>query len=99
MPYKWVPAPLFLRRKGIRIYHVMKDDMADGVPRTFWYSWTPDASDDDPETSFDVRSLAAQLGDAVDLRAVYTGDLREIKRAIRLAVDRGILTQDGVEIG
>ncbi len=64
MPYKMVrvKAPLFMRHKGVRVYHVYRHDDADGgVLRQFTFTLDPiDGSDElsDGKVTFDVCSLS-----------------------------------------
>jgi hypothetical protein len=63
MPTRTVYAKpeVFLRRKGITIYHVYKDDDADNPPRDNIYTTDPTEGgeyDNDPRRTFDVRELS-----------------------------------------
>ena len=64
MPYRSIPVkpPLFMTRKGVRIYHVYRHDDADGgVLRQYAYTLDPvNGSDDetDGKVTFDVRKLS-----------------------------------------
>ena len=64
MPFRSiaVKAPLFMRHKGLRIYHIYRRDDADsGVLRQYAYTFDPvDGSDDltDGHVTFDVRNLS-----------------------------------------
>lgn len=84
MPYKevWLPPEIFLEHRGVRIYHVYKnDDVGQGV-RHFWYGLSPWCSDE--RDSFDVRNIASALG----LPQPDTPE--EIAAVIRVAVDRAL---------
>lgn len=85
MPLSFTPAPVHLRHNGVRIYVVFKDDDADNNPaRTYRYGLTSDASDHDPENTFDVRDLPNEAGHDVD-----TEEGRDA--IIRDAIDAGLL--------
>ena len=64
MPYRSirVKAPLFMRHKGSKVYHIFKHDDADaGDLRTYTYTLDPfEGSDDDRDgkVTFDVRNLS-----------------------------------------
>jgi len=88
MPYRMihVRAPLFMRHKGVKVYHVFKNDDADaGVLRQFAFTFNPIEGGDDMNdgiVNFDVRDLTT-----FDKTAPHDG--KSIKAAIRAALDKG----------
>jgi hypothetical protein len=94
MPYRTIQAraPLFMTHKGIKVYHVFKDDDADaGVLRDFSFTFDPVEGGDnltDGKVTFDVRDLSTfDKGGPQDVRA--------IKKAIRTALDNGEIGKQG----
>lgn len=94
MPYRTiqVKAPLFMRHKGVKVYRVFKDDDADaGVLRQYAFTFDPVEGGDhmnDGVVNFDVRDLSA-----FDKKGPQ--DEETIKRAIRKALDRGEIGNQG----
>ncbi|AOQ24610.1 hypothetical protein MTAT_19530 [Moorella thermoacetica] len=88
MPYAYVDAEVALEYNGIKVYHVYKDDCLDYGRRFFWYGLSPDCYEGGPDT-FDVRDLAHQMGIGPSWNTP--------EEVIRLAIDKGILTQEGVK--
>jgi hypothetical protein len=60
MPYEFVEAEMFLEFRGVKIYHVYKNDMVDEGQHKYWYGLTPRCHEGDRDM-FDVRDLARQL--------------------------------------
>lgn len=63
MPYRTVraKAPLFMRHKGVRVYHVYRHDDANDVFRDYIYTLDPREGSDhnqDGKVTFDVRNLS-----------------------------------------
>ena len=63
MPTRTVYAKpeVFLRRKGVTVYHVYKDDEMENPPRDCIYTTDPEEGgdyDDDTKRTFDVRELS-----------------------------------------
>jgi hypothetical protein len=58
MPYKqvWVKPKVFMRYKGVTIYHTYKDDESNNGPSMYYYS-TSEQCSDEGMMSFDVREL------------------------------------------
>ncbi|MGI9951950.1 hypothetical protein V3F56_06245 [Moorellaceae bacterium AZ2] len=84
MPYKeiWLPPEIFWEYKGVKVYHVYKNDDLDQGVRLFWYGLSPQCSD--TENSFDVRGVAVALG-------MPQPDIpEEIAAVIRAAIDRAL---------
>lgn len=61
MPNAWVDPEVFLRYRGLTVYHVYDDDNYQSGTKEYWYSLVSYGSDDDnegPDTGvFDVRNL------------------------------------------
>jgi len=77
MPVKWVEPEVFLRYRGVNIYHVYRNDVF-GDRRTYWYGnsiYCSDGGDD----AFDVRHLPVPDGVNPDDHAAI----------IRAAIDAG----------
>ncbi len=94
MPYAWIEPEIFMEHDGVTIYHIYKDDYLDGVARAYWYGTRPSCSDDGSGDGgeFDVRDLPAVEGASAEDdegRAVI----------IRAAIERGVLTEDGLVEG
>jgi hypothetical protein len=88
MPYRTiqVKAPLFMTHRGVKVYHVFKNDDADaGVLRDHAFTFDPIEGGDDMNdgvVNFDVRDLSTfDKGGPQDAKA--------IKKAIRAALDKG----------
>lgn len=90
MPYKWVDPEVALEHQGVKIYHTYKSNEVDQGTSTFWYGWSTDC-DNSGTNSFDVRELAAKMG----MPCPDTWD--EIVAVLKTAIDRGILTQEGIK--
>lgn len=91
MPYAWVKPEVALEHKGVKIYHVYKNDDYDSGPRTFWFGYSI-FCDDEGIDSFDVRDLAKMIG------MPCPESWEEIKAVLIAAIDRGILTQEGLKV-
>ncbi len=83
MPFKttFVMPEVFMRYKGVKVYHVYCDDDVDQGPLDFTYTLDPEHNESEP-TAFDVRDLST----CIDKRAP---DIKTIKQAIRWALDSG----------
>ncbi|MDN5375446.1 MAG: hypothetical protein PWQ39_486 [Thermacetogenium sp.] len=90
MPYDWVEAPLFFEHKGVKVYHLYKNDIMDNGTYKYWYAPYPWSSDGDQE-NFDVRDLAKAL------HLPEPESQEEIQNVLRQAVDAGLLTENGVK--
>lgn len=86
MPYRqeYVPAEVFLEYKGVKIYHVYKNNDVDCLARIYWFD---DQEDSDDDGGFDIRALAKNLGD-VSLNPETVEGRRVILRA---AIDAGLI--------
>jgi len=87
MPYRWVPASVFLEHRGVTVYHVYKDDDVEQGARQYWFGVREDCSDSDD--AFDVRSLPNPSGHDLCTDAGRGATIRE-------AIDAGIMTQEGL---
>jgi hypothetical protein len=128
MPYnsEWVAPDRFLTHKGVKIYHIYKDDDVNNGTRSEWYTWDPAEGSDDGTYSFDVRDLPTYDEAKTILHLPpeppYPKDMptdspayhRQQKarkkwqdaawklqdpirrKAIELAIDKGLLTQKGL---
>jgi hypothetical protein len=86
MPWQWVQPEELLTHRGVRIFHAYKDDTSD-IPLEFWYS-TSSTSEPGSVYEFDVRDLAGY-------RSQNGQDkMSEHKRAIKAAIDAGLLQSD-----
>ncbi len=90
MPYAWVEPEIALGYNGVKIYFVYRDDKFSNETRTFWYGYSI-FSDDQGEDSFDVRDLAKMIG------MPCSEGWDEIEAVLKAAIDKGILTQDGIQ--
>lgn len=105
MPYKtvYVKPKVFLRFRGVTIYHTYKDDEIDNGPSTFWF-----AQDHDEGIGFDVRELETWREpphppflcgkhDTEENRKAWDqyhksgSETTAIRKAIREAIKKGIL--------
>lgn len=84
MPYKevWLPPEVFLEHKGVKVYHVYKNNDADQGIRHFWYGLSPQCSDEG--NSFDVRDVARALG------IPQPNTPEEIAAVVRMAIDHAL---------
>lgn len=104
MPYRWVEPEVFVEHEGVMVFHCYRHDMADDRLE-YWYT-----TDSDPE-DFDVRDLAPRVWDALPPERRITSLLGETfsktpppsgsslhwcLQVCTLAIDLGLLTQDGV---
>ncbi|MGI9863067.1 hypothetical protein SDD30_16955 [Moorella naiadis] len=90
MPYAWVEPEVALEYKRIKIYYIYADDSMANVTRTFRFGYSI-FSDDKGEDSFDVRDLAKMIGMPCPEK------WEEIKAVLIAAIDKGVLTQEGIE--
>lgn len=90
MPYTWVKPKVALAHRGVKIYHVYKNDNADEGVREYWYGWSPCCTDSGDD-SFDVRDLADMLNLAMPI------SWKEIVLVLKEAIDRGVLTKEGIK--
>lgn len=92
MPYVWQDNEVFLSHEDVTIYHVYKDDMADGGVRSYWYATTAHGSDygADDGGEFDVRDLKSWKE-----CPVVGGEDARIKAAIKIAIENGELDNEG----
>jgi hypothetical protein len=87
------PKPI-LRRKGMKIYPIYRNDDADDMQREFWYGTSPDCSDDGTD-SFDIRDVpgydgptgAFRVGEKPSRPAIPFDPLAFLRQAI----DAGVL--------
>jgi len=86
MPYRWVPASVFLEHRGVTVYHVYKDDDVEQGVRQYWFGVREDCSDSDD--AFDVRLLPNRSGHDLCTDAGRRAIIRE-------AIDIGTITQEG----
>lgn len=89
MPYTWVDAEVALEHKGAKVYHTYKNDIVENGANLFLFAPYPWCSQDDPET-FDVVDLARTLG------VPRPETQEEIYFILRLAIERGLLTENGL---
>ena len=89
MPYEFVEAELFLEYRGVKVYHIYKDDMVDEGRHKHWYGLTLRCHEGDRDM-FDVRDLARQLNmpEPVTLFDMIT--------IITKAINKGILSKSSV---
>lgn len=68
MPWvsSWVAPEVFVAHNDVTIYHTYKDNEQDQGQRNSWFGWAEDCTDDEPETTFDVRELPAYDADHVE---------------------------------
>jgi hypothetical protein len=92
MPYQWVDADVAFEHKGVKVYRVYKNDFVGEGARLYHYGWSPDCSDEDPDSTFDVRDLAKAM--KMPVPETY----EDIKKVLYAAIDAGILTQEGVRL-
>lgn len=86
MPEKWVEPEVFLQYRGVKIYHVYRNDNYNDV-RSFIYGNSIDCTDDGEDT-FDVRDLPVPEG-------VSKKDHAAI---IKAAIDAGALKVIGEQV-
>lgn len=102
MPWRtdWVDPEVFLRHKGVTVYHSYKDNTA-SQPLRYWYTTNPEYSEtsfsgkSDPY-EFDVRMLqfpVAEGGRQVveALTPPFANETEQIADKIRRAIDAGML--------
>jgi hypothetical protein len=91
MPFQseWVDPELAVQHRGLKVYHVYRNNDVDQGRRTYWYTTDPTlGEDDDPPYVFDIREIYSA---AVDLP--NDNDLDETLRSLlRRAIDEGKLT-------
>lgn len=99
MPYGWISPEVFLKSKGVTVYHTYRNnDMADGA-RDYFYSLQENCGEeecgcdsgaerDGCNMVFDVRGLPGYQKMAAHER-------KEIKKTILAAIGAGILTVSG----
>jgi hypothetical protein len=91
MPEKWVEPQVFLRYRGVKIYHVYRHDNYNDV-RSYIYGSSIHCTDDGEDT-FDVRDLPVPEGvsksdhAAIIKAAIDAGDLRVIGEQVVLDKD------------
>jgi hypothetical protein len=91
MPYAWMKPEVALEYKGVMIYHIYKNDNYDEGRRTFLFGYSEDC-DDNGTDSFDVRDLAKMIG------MPSPESWEEIKAVLIAAIDKGVLTQEGIKV-
>jgi hypothetical protein len=89
MPYKtvWLEPEVFVEHKGVKVYHVYRNDDVDQGVRMFWYGLSPHCLDEwnnIEEKVFDVRDVANALG----MHLPNSED--EIKDVLKAAIDRAL---------
>jgi hypothetical protein len=90
MPYVWTDPDVFLSHKGVDIYYIYQDDLADNPVREYWYGFYTTCADEIDEGSFDIRDVAALL--PPDSRAACGNDHRALLMAL---IEQGLLTDSG----
>ncbi len=86
---RWVPPAVFLTYRGVKIYHIYRNDQEDQGVRAYWYCTDPlGGGDGYSEFNVDVRTLP---GYSKGLES--TGD-GHIKRVLRDAIKAGILKKE-----
>ena len=90
MPLKSVDAEVFYRFRGVKIYHVYKNDDVEDICRDYLFS-TVSWSQDDSEYTFDIRDIP-RFG-AIKRRK---GEDSDDKALLRLAISEGWLKQDEI---
>lgn len=93
MPTTYTDAEVFIEHRGVKIYHVYKNDDLDSGQRQFWYSLDPDSSDNscDDYRNFDIRDLNA-----------YKNNDWSHEEVLRVALDNGELNDliaDAIGLG
>ena len=89
MPFKFVPNPLAFTYKGISIYHTYIDEHIENGKSDYWFSVD---KNDDEEMQFDVRHLPYIKE---NFRRSESLSLQQYKKAIKNAIDEGLITEDG----
>lgn len=86
MPYiqKWVKPKVFLRHKGVKVYHFYEDEQEEDR-QFYWFAMHEDPYPD----PFDVRELSTWK--PVKDGATYAEEDCQIRQAMRLAIDKGEL--------
>ncbi len=97
MPYitEWEPNEIALEHKGVKLYHVYKEDDANEGPRTYFFGLTDDASDEGGP-SFDVRDLPNWKHDPTPSNVYGIDGDAHILAIMREAIDLGHITQGEV---
>lgn len=86
MPFKevFVPAEVAFRYRGVKVYHVYKDNDFDQGSRDYWYGLSPECLEGGDV--FDVRDVAAALG------WPPPSSLSQAKRVLESAIDWTLAT-------
>lgn len=82
MPMQWVEPEVFMIHGGVVVYHVYKNNKAEGSVREFHYALAAVDSDDVGDRVFDVRDLDEWIEAPEDQRGVA--------EVIRRAIDNGV---------
>lgn len=109
MPWRsvFVKPRVFLRRRGVTVWHVYKNDDADNM-LSYWFSLNEDDTGDEGTADagkrmFDVRELPGFVqpegGEYRAYTELYDGKAHDPRRqAIVEAIDAGLITQDECKI-
>ena len=88
MPFEWVPPRVFMRYRGIKIYHTYRNDVITD-PSQYWFTF--DGLDEDYAHSFDVRTLAYTIRGTDEASWQYPPDTEEMKEAMKTGIESGAL--------
>ena len=80
---------LVLRRKNIRVFHALKDD----IPAYYWMTTTAEAHVDS-EDAFDIRDIPG-IPDSI-VAAYRRNGWTEEQRVLAYAIDQGWINQEGL---
>ena len=87
MPTTWVMPEVFLRHKGVTIWHIYKNNHADQGKRDYLFGWDDCCSDE--ADCFDVRDLP-------NPKKLDLSKDKNRRTVIKAAIEAGIVTDHGV---
>jgi hypothetical protein len=89
MPYDYVEAEMLLEFRGVKVYHIYKNDMVDNGRHKYWYGIAPWCHEGDREM-FDVRDIARTMNMPEPVTVL------DITTVILRAINRGVITSYSV---
>ena len=86
MPYKWVDPKVFVKWKGVTVYHTYRNDDANNA---WFYHFTTNSAgaEGDDENSFDIRELPVVANPKNQTKCLSSNNLEHQKLIIKKCIE------------
>lgn len=95
---EWIENEIVLSYNGVTVYHLYKNDEYNSGRLWYWYALNPNAMLEkgsvENKDIFDIRDITRVL--SVNYKELE--NLDQIKEVLKLGIDRGIITQEGINL-